>query len=40
MMVVAMVLVNCSVLLRLLARKMMKLQLMADDYMINLAAVR
>ena len=39
-MVVAMVLVNCSVLLRLLARKMMKLQLMADDYMIILAAVR
>lgn len=38
-MVVAMVLVNCAVLLRLLARKMMKLQLMADDYLIMFAAL-
>ncbi len=38
--VLAMVLTNCAVLLRLLARKMMKLQLMADDYVTILAAVR
>ena len=38
-MVVSMVLVNCAVLLRLIARKKMKLPLLADDYMILLAAV-
>ena len=38
--VLAMVLVNGAVLLRLLARKMMKLPLMGDDYLIILAAVR
>ena len=38
--VVSMVLVTCAVILRLTARKMMKLKLMADDYMIILAAVR
>lgn len=37
--VVAMVLVNVAVFLRLLARKLMKLPLMADDYMIMVAAV-
>ena len=38
--VLAMVLVNGAVVLRLLARKMMKLPLMGDDYLIVLAAVR
>ena len=38
--VLAMVLVNCAVLLRLLARRTMKLPLMIDDYMAILAAVR
>ena len=38
--VLSRVLTNCAVLLRLLARKMMKLQLMADDYTTILAAVR
>ena len=38
-MVVSMVLVNFAVLLRLIARRMMKLQLMADDNMIIVAAV-
>ena len=38
--VLAMVLTNGAVLLRLLARKMMKLQLMGDDYMAIFAAVR
>ncbi|KAG7004638.1 hypothetical protein G7Y79_00024g055880 [Physcia stellaris] len=37
--VVAMVLVNVAVFLRLLARKLMKLPLMADDYMIMVAAL-
>ena len=38
-MVVSMVLVNSAVLLRLIAIRMMKLQLMADDNRIILAAV-
>ena len=38
-MVISMVLVNGSVLLRLVARRMMKLPLKADDFMIILAAV-
>ena len=39
-MVISMVLVNSSVLLRLVARRMMKLPFKADDFMIILAAVR
>lgn len=38
--VLTMVLANSAVLLRLLARRTMKLSLMADDYMAVLAAVR
>lgn len=38
--ILTMVLANSAVLLRLLARRTMKLSLMADDYMAVLAAVR
>lgn len=37
--VVSMVLLNLAVALRLLSRKLLNLPLMADDYMIFLAAV-